>query len=319
MFSANFVLICGASIILMSVFCASAMPICRALGLMDIPNARKHHAHPTPLVGGLALVLLILPLSLAAALLVAPTDVHRAVFIDLAAIALMAVIGMADDRHNLSANGRLALSLLVFFGAAFLDPLFNVRLLDFHVPKIVFGLWSDWVAYIFTMVCCVGLVNAINMADGKNGLVIGLLIGWLVALERFAPGAFLPLIVVAQCGLIVLFVFNLQGLMFLGDGGSYGFGCLISLLTIAIYNSKMPPGVPHLSADTIVLIFIVPVIDSFRLTVMRMRRGLSPMAADRDHLHHHLQNRFGWPAGLFVYLIIALAPAYLWIFLFYKV
>jgi len=63
------------------------------------------------------------------------------------------------------------------------------------------------------------------------------------------------------------------------------------------------------SAEEVVLLFIVPVLDSFRLTFVRWRRGQSPMEPDRDHLHHRLQNRFGWPTGLYVYLIAALAPA----------
>jgi UDP-GlcNAc:undecaprenyl-phosphate GlcNAc-1-phosphate transferase len=302
----------GFSLLLMSIFGYFSSPLCRVLGLMDIPNERKLHGRPTPLAGGLALCLVILPVSLLATLLSAPSMMQHSLLICIAAVAVMALIGLADDRHNLAAHGRLVLSLLVFLIVAFADPLFNVRVLDFHTPRLSFGVGSNWMGYLFTTVCGVGLVNAINMADGKNGLVIGLLIGWLAVLEHFAPLPLLPLILIAQSGLIVLFIFNLQGLVFLGDGGSYGFGCLISLLTIAVYNSPAGAHAPRLTADTIVLLFSVPVIDSFRLTFYRMSRGMSPMSADRDHLHHYLQNQFGWPTGLIVYLVAALLPAILW-------
>lgn len=301
----------------MSAFGYFAMPLCRALLLMDIPNARKLHALPTPLAGGLALCMIILPIGLLSVWLLVVPGMRVSMFVCIGAVAVMAVVGMADDRHNLSARGRLLLSLLVFFVVAYLDPLFNVRVLVFDVPKLTFGLGSNWLAYVFTTICGVGLVNAINMADGKNGLVIGLLIGWLAILEHFSPAAILPLILVAQAGLLVLLVYNLQGLIFLGDGGSYGFGCLVSLLTIAVYNAKLGVHAPHFSADIIVLLFIVPVTDSFRLTYARMRRGISPMEADRDHLHHHLLDKFGWPFGLIVYFVIALLPAVLWISIFY--
>lgn len=64
-----------------------------------------------------------------------------------------------------------------------------------------------------------------------------------------------------------------------------------------------------ITADELMLLFATPVLDSFRLTFIRLRRGQSPMSADRDHLHHHLQDKFGWPVGLIVYLVIALTPA----------
>jgi UDP-GlcNAc:undecaprenyl-phosphate/decaprenyl-phosphate GlcNAc-1-phosphate transferase len=181
--------------------------------------------------------------------------------------------------------------------------------LDFAYPRLSIGLGTWWLAIIFTMICCVGLVNAVNMADGKNGLVIGLCLGWLALLGSRAPTALLPVIGLLGVSLTVLLFFNLRGKLFLGDGGAYGLSSAIGLLAIMIYNSAGPHTVRAISADELMLLFAVPVIDSFRLTFVRMRQGRSPMSADRDHLHHHLQARFGWPAGLIVYLLIALLPA----------
>lgn len=110
---------------------------------------------------------------------------------------------------------------------------------------------------------------------------------------------------------MVLLYFNLRGRLFLGDGGAYGLSCAIGMLAIMIYNSAGSHTLRAISADELVVLFIIPVLDSFRLSYKRLRQGRSPMHADRDHLHHHLQDRLGWPQGLFVYWLLALGPAFL--------
>jgi UDP-GlcNAc:undecaprenyl-phosphate GlcNAc-1-phosphate transferase len=221
----------------------------------------------------------------------------------------MALVGLGDDRHSLSPRLRLIISFAVFAIAAFIDPTFNVRVLDFIYPPLSLGLGTWWLAIIFTVICCVGLLNAINMADGKNGLVLGLSLGWLAILSFRAVDTLLPLIGLLACVLVVLLVFNLKGKLFLGDGGAYAIATAIALLAIMVYNTPGTAMVRAVSADELVVLFAVPVGDSFRLTYKRWRQGRSPMSADRDHLHHHLQDKFGWPIGLLVYWLASLAPA----------
>jgi UDP-GlcNAc:undecaprenyl-phosphate GlcNAc-1-phosphate transferase len=300
---------CGAAAIAL---CVNARRLCVALGLMDMPDERKVHRNETPLMGGIALLGAFAPVAAALILGGAPVEKVSSLLIWLAAVVAMALLGLADDRHSLAARDRLLVSFLVFGSAAIIDPVFNVRALDFAHPKFVLGLWTNGVAYFFTTLCCVGLVNAVNMADGKNGLVIGLCLGWLGLLALRAPGFMLPVMALLAILLLVLFAFNLRGRLFLGDGGAYGLACAVGLLAIAIYNTPGAHAGRAISADELVLLFVVPVIDSFRLTFVRWRRGQSPMAADRDHLHHHLQSRFGWPGGLIVYFILAFSPILIW-------
>lgn len=291
------------------VLCIYAMPICRWLDILDVPDTRKRHAHPTPLMGGITLQSAVVPAIIVIALFGVSTDWTRHLLVWAAALVTMTLVGLADDRHTLSARDRLLVSFLVFGSAAIIDPLFNVRVLGFEHPGLEFGLGTGWLAIIFTTVCCVGLVNAVNMADGKNGLVIGLCLGWLALLAARAPQPLIPVFAVLAGSLAVLFAFNLRGKLFLGDGGAYGISAGIGLLAIAIYNSPGAHAGRAMSAEEVMLLFSVPVLDSFRLTFLRWRRGQSPMTADREHLHHHLDRWFGWPAGLIVYLVAALAPS----------
>lgn len=288
--------------------CCYALAIGQRFGLLDVPGDRKKHTHTTPLMGGVVILAAIMPAAFAIIAFVAPEAHRDKLLVWSAIVAGMTVVGILDDRHSLSPRVRLLASFAIFGIAAYIEPTFNVRVLDFEYPSVSLGLGTRSIAIAFTILCCVGLVNAVNMADGKNGLVIGLCIGWLMLLATRAPNNMLPLISVLLAVLSILLAFNLRGKLFLGDGGAYGLGAAIGAIAIAIYNSPGPHATRAMAAEELMLLFAVPVFDSFRLTFKRLKRGQSPMAADRDHLHHHIQDRFGWPMGLLIYWALALLP-----------
>jgi UDP-GlcNAc:undecaprenyl-phosphate/decaprenyl-phosphate GlcNAc-1-phosphate transferase len=298
-----------AAALVVGLLCFRAATLCTRLRLMDVPDARKTHARATPLLGGLALQGAFVPVLVAAALFFVPTDRVVPLLVIAATTIAMSLVGMADDRHSLRPRDRILISFLVFGSAAIVAPgFFNVRVLQFEHPAWELGLGTGWLAVGFTTLCCVGLVNAINMADGKNGLVIGTAMGWLALLATRAPGWLLTPIALLATVLAVLFYFNMRGRLFLGDGGAYGLAAALGLLTIAAYNSPGAHAGHALSAEEIVVLVYLPVVDSFRLTFVRLKRGQSPMAGDRDHFHHWLEAKFAWPSGLYLYWLAALGP-----------
>lgn len=290
------------------VLCRFAMPIATQFNLLDVPGDRKKHKHVTPLMGGIVILASIVPAMLALVAFAAPSNHIFKLLIWTSVLVGMTIIGILDDRHSLSPRLRLIASFGLFGIAAYIEPIFNVRVLDFEYPPISLGLGTRGIAIAFTVLCCVGLVNAINMADGKNGLVIGLCIAWLALLALRVPSFLLPFIGLLILVLVMLLVFNWRGKLFLGDGGAYGLATAIGVLAISVYNSPGNHATRAMAAEEIMLLFAAPVLDSFRLTFKRIKRGQSPMAPDRDHLHHHLQDRFGWPRGLLIYWIIAILP-----------
>jgi len=290
------------------VLCRFAMPIATQFNLLDVPGDRKKHKHVTPLMGGIVILASIVPAMLALIAFAAPSNHIFKLLIWTSVLVGMTIIGILDDRHSLSPRLRLIASFGLFGIAAYIEPIFNVRVLDFEYPPISLGLGTRGIAIAFTVLCCVGLVNAINMADGKNGLVIGLCIAWLALLALRVPSFLLPFIGLLILVLAMLLVFNWRGKLFLGDGGAYGLATAIGVLAISVYNSPGNHATRAMAAEEIMLLFAAPVLDSFRLTFKRIKRGQSPMAPDRDHLHHHLQDRFGWPRGLLIYWIIAILP-----------
>lgn len=289
--------------------CATAKPLCQALRLLDHPSERKRHREPTPLAGGLVILIAIVPL-LTLAMLTGRMPLPRHVAsIFISVVTAVTAIGLSDDRHGHSAWKRFLLVIALFAAAAVVEPIFLVRLLHFEHPGFELGLLFPPLAIVFTSFCLAGLVNAVNMADGKNGLVIGLCLGWLALLSTRAPAELELPIVLLMGALLVLLVFNLQGKLFLGDGGAYGFSAAIGLLVIAIYNSPGSHPVRAISAEEVLVLFAVPIGDMFRLMFVRWRRGTSPAEPGRDHLHHRLLDLFGWPGGLFAYWVLALVPA----------
>lgn len=297
-----------AAIMVAFILCRHALAVGSYFNLLDVPGDRKRHKHITPLMGGIIILAAAMPAAFAIITFVTPEAHSAKLLVWSAVVAGMTIIGILDDRHSLSPRARLLASFAIFGIAAYIEPIFNVRVLDFEYPSFTLGLGTRGIAIAFTVLCCVGLVNAVNMADGKNGLVIGLCIGWLTLLAMRAPDSFLSLIGLLVAVLLVLLAFNLRGKLFLGDGGAYGLATAIGVIAIAIYNNPGPHATRAMAAEELMLMFAVPVFDSFRLTYKRLKRGQSPMAADRDHLHHHIQDKLGWPQGLVTYWALALLP-----------
>ncbi len=272
------------------------------LGLMDMPGGRKLHRAPTPLVGGVALLLAVLP-ALAFVWAVAPALERPVPLWLLLSVAGLFLVGTLDDRFHLSAASRLAIAAAVLLLAVWQVPGFAVSSLWFSGQQAPWPLPGFW-GLGFTLLCFVGLLNAVNMADGKNGLVIGQAILWALVLLARGPESMRPVVAAALGALLVLFPFNMRGRLFLGDGGSYGLSALFGLLAIHAWNS----GAGQMRADDVALIFAVPVFDTLRLIFWRARQGKSPFTPGQDHLHHHLVARWGWPAPLPLVLALVAIP-----------
>jgi UDP-GlcNAc:undecaprenyl-phosphate GlcNAc-1-phosphate transferase len=278
----------------------NAMRIGAALDLLDLPDSdRKLHAAATPLVGGMA----VAAAALAGALLSfwKSGDSH---FLGLvAAVAVMFGIGVVDDRQHLKPVTRLLASVSLLLVVIAIAPGFRAVTLRFSGidATLQLGLVGG---LLFTLLSLVGLLNAVNMADGKNGIVAGMALVWTSVLAAHAPVQVLPVLVATGAALLVIGGFNMAGKLFLGDGGSYALSALFGLLAIYVYN------LPNyaMTADEVALLFAIPVFDTIRLMAARTASGRSPFTGGRDHLHHYIYGRVGWPQGLLVYLSLVALP-----------
>lgn len=271
--------------------CARRVPIARTMNLLDVPDReRKLHAATTPLVGGLAAFPGIAMACIAAVSLGA-ADADIAILNGV--VFGFFLIGYADDLSHIRPTRRLLLSLALFGGLALVPP-------DLMPPVFSFGgfhayLGSGAVAML-AIVGSAGALNAINMADGQDGLCTGLLIIWLGFLMWMLPPPYAAAAAIAAAALVVVLGFNLSSQVFLGDLGAYGIGAFVlGLMLIGIAQGSFDHG-------QVVTLLTIPVLDCILLMVERRRRGRSPYDPDRHHLHHILEYNVGrWP-GLAVYL-----------------
>ena len=283
--------------------CVYARPISIVLGILDAPDGkRKIHPTITPLVGGLAIGL---PTLLALFYGAVATDfLPLYLVIAIAGLASL-LLGLLDDRAQIRPIYRLVLSFLLALAVLEIVPALLLSFLHFSfLGQVVF---LEQFALIFTAVCIVGLQNAINMADGKNGIVIGLCLFWSVELLLFAPDHLRPVLLTLGAALLVTLAFNLRGRLFLGDSGSYFLSFIIALLAVYVYDIAFT----MLPADLVALWFLIPVVDCLRVMALRTFRGRSPFASDRSHLHHILYHRMPWRWGLLVYLGLTGMPGLL--------
>ena len=248
-----------------------------------MPGGRKQHHRQTALIGGIVVFVascfacLFLPFSIAP---------YRVFFI-LAAV--LVAVGVLDDLHELSALLRLLIQCLV----GMLIVIWGHNSLA-NLGDIIFvsQLHLDTVSQIIISVCAViGLVNAINMLDGIDGLVSSLVIVQLSFFIYLAYSSgfieiasFLGVINAALLGFWCLnfpFPGRKHALVFLGDAGSLFLGFI--LLWFSIFLSQEP----HRTVSPVIFlwIMIVPLYDMCTTILRRIFHKKSPMLADREHIH----------------------------------
>jgi UDP-GlcNAc:undecaprenyl-phosphate GlcNAc-1-phosphate transferase len=273
------------------------------LEVVDHPdNGRKMHARPTPLVGGIAI---IVPLLLWAAgglfwpNMIGGTPIPLAVLVCGGGAAL---IGFIDDRSSVSPIVRLLILMALTVAALVISPqLLPAR---FHWSLLASTPVAPWLSYGLVAIGMAGFVNSVNMADGHDGCVAGMFAIWSACILWAGSGAADDVAGVMFVTSAAVLAFNLSGKVFLGGAGAYGVTFVFGLLILYLHNSW------GLTAETVIVWFFLPVVDCLRLLIQRPLQGRSPFEADRNHFHHRLHERFGKLGGLAVYLGLVAASSF---------
>lgn len=263
-----------------------SIPIAKRLKLMDLPGSAPHKQHesPTPLAGGIVLLVTLLLGAWLGGLMQNP--ILKATYI---AVVPVFIIGLWDDFKNLSPPvklmGQIAAAILLINQGVYIR-IFESPEFFIHGSGSLY-IWLDW---IVTTLWLVGITNAFNLVDSMDGLAVGL--GGLAA-------AFFMLVMfdayqidLAQHSALMigvcvgLYLFNSPpAMLFLGDAGAQTLGFILGVLSIA-YN---PIEANQLSSWIVpVLLLGVPIFDTC-LVIYSRWRGKRPIhKAGRDHTYHRL-------------------------------
>jgi len=281
-------------------------PVAQHIGLVDHPGGRKIHRNPTPLVGGIAM---FIAFTFAVPIAAVPLSDYRLLF---AGSLLLVVVGTIDDLLEVSTRYRfaaqIAASLLMTLGAGvMLDDLGHLI-----SPTEVFSLGV--LAVPVTLFSTVGVINAVNLTDGLDGLAASLALIGIAALGIVASSKgemqLVGILVLLGGAILAFLTFNLRlngsALVFMGDAGSLFLGFVLAWFFI-----KLSQGEHRLLAPVTALwFFALPLIDTISIMLRRMLLGRSPFLADREHFHHILMAAgFGPKQTLLLMVLLALIGA----------
>ncbi len=262
-------------------------PLAPRLNLLDHPAGRKDHAHPTPVTGGLAI---LIGCGVAFFALQTNSDSLRAFA---AAAVLLVAVGLYDDMRDLRWYWRilaqsLAALIIIYWGGVRVEQLGPL----FGLGETSLGILS----VPFTVFATVGLVNAMNMIDGADGLagLLGLAaLAMLTAASVYAGNDLLAERLSVLCGALAGFLawnirlpWRRQAKVFLGNAGSALLGLVIAWVSFRLTQNPGHPVNPVLA----LWLLPIPVMDCLVLIVRRLQEGRSPFSAGRDHIHHFMQD-----------------------------
>jgi len=264
------------------VICMALIPALMAtanrLQFVDFPGDRKIHHAPVAKVGGLAFA----AGTFVTMLLWAPKD--PIITSSLIGGIIILLFGAWDDRVGLGYKAKfvgqlIAATIVVWFGGVHLSSL--PFLGDLTPPT--------WIVLPTTLLLLIAVTNALNLADGLDGLAGGL------SLLSFGGMAFLAylssdvvvmsMMVPVLGGLLGFLRFNTYpARIFMGDAGSQFLGFYLGVCAIVLMDPTRGPYSPALLS----FILGLPILDTAGVMVQRLAERRSPFVADKNHVHHKL-------------------------------
>lgn len=279
-----------------------------------VPRARDVHTKVMPRMGGLAMYLGVV----GGMLLAHQLPVLRRAFtysLDPYAVliggGIIVLVGALDDRYELDSLTKLAGQIT----AAGVLVLLGLQWVEFWVPwgGQGGGLGSVLVldqneGGLLSVLLVVTMVNAVNMVDGLDGLAAG--IGLIAAAATCAfslglldnshgnvtnyPPALISATLAGAC--LGFLPHNFQpARIFMGDSGSMLIGLMLAAAStsasgrIQYATLGAKDAIALLSPLLVVAaVLFIPLLDLLMAVVRRTRRGDSPFAADKMHLHHRM-------------------------------
>lgn len=285
---------------------AAIPPLGRAAprwGLVDEAAGRRMHEGSIPLVGGIAMLTVFL-------CAYAATGIKQGISLYLVlALGITLVGGILDDRHEIGSMPKFAFQIAAAAALAFSDSAVLTHL-GYLMSEDLFtlGRWS----IALTIFAIIGVMNALNMADGMDGLAGSLALAATLCFGLVAVIAGNTQVFTAACitagALIGFLAYNARSpwrahaAVFMGDTGSQFLGLVLAWIAIMLAMDART----NMAPISAVWILALPLADTVTIMIRRMLRGKSPFKADREHLHH-IMLALGLSSGQIVAILFAVS------------
>jgi len=255
------------------------------IGLIDHPGGRKQHKAPVPLIGGPAI---FIACAITIYIFGLPNGYEGLAF----AASGLFLIGFLDDKYDISATLRLVAQTTLVSIALYFDNTWFSSIVLTQDLSLDLGIFQ----YPFTVVLILALINAVNMLDGLDGLSSGVVLitlGFIIGISSIAGTNDISF--VSSCvfgGVLGFWAFNYRfswrekASVFMGDSGTIVLGFVLPYLAIKL-SITSPTHAPN---SVLLWLFAIPIWDICAVIIKRIREGISPFQAGRDHIHHVLMN-----------------------------
>lgn len=250
----------------------------------NLSGPQTIHEGKVPRIGGIGIMLALL-----IGALFSNAEISVLIWPLILSSLLVFIAGTIEDvTGKVSPNARLV--------AALLSGVIFVLITGVSITNVGVD-WTDvllkWtpLSFFVTILAIASLTNGINMIDGLNGLAIGvcsfasLAIAWLAYSHGDLPLAVLAMIFLSAIAGVGIFNFPF-GKIFVGDGGAYLMGAVLSMLVILLSQRH-----GDISAFASLLIVIYPFYEMIRSMFRRLLLGKGAMLPDSKHLHSLIYNR----------------------------
>jgi UDP-N-acetylmuramyl pentapeptide phosphotransferase/UDP-N-acetylglucosamine-1-phosphate transferase len=274
--------------------------------LLDQSGGRKIHKGYTAHMGGILIFIGFLS-GFIFSLFGIHYQISRAFITSLIVLfALITIMGVRDDMNSLSPLLKLIFEIAIGILICALD----VRLFSFYGFLGIYEL-PIWLSYVLTIFFFVVVSNSFNLIDGIDGQaamqavsVLGFICIFLMRMLNGSSNCeisllnplFWVMLIAAMLGAIVGFLmYNWQpAKVFMGDTGSLLIGYMIAIAIVVAMNlnGKYGSQIFGIKVESnlavILSLFFLPLADTLRVFILRVKKGKSPLYPDKTHIHHLL-------------------------------